>query len=771
MLCVSADFLTHERENAKRSPSRILLLTLIASCCFSSMGCNGLQGSSPSSSQAAAQSVPLITIQTALPNSAVASSYHEQLSVSGGVAPYQFLVALGQLPPGLSLNQQTGEISGTPTLAGNFKFAIEVTGGSEHGVRAYTVKVNPCSSCVSVQISPTSPSVEAGGKVQFGAVVGDTANTGVTWAASAGSISASGLFTAPLNTSAKSITVTASSTAEPSIQASTSVTITSGSELTITTPSVPSAVESMPYSALLAASGGRPPYQWSIASGSLPPGLQMDGTSGTLSGSATRAGDFTFSVRGTDSASHTAERSLSLVVSASAGTCGPPAYNCSRTDLNIAQLPAAPPSVGNLVGANTIVTDPQFGNQIVRITDANSNPEKTFKNRTYVSSGSGSADDNVWNIDSTLLVVQDTGANSLPFTFNPNTLQAARMYVSSFPETNGLLLRDSGNWSRVDPNVFYTVAGTAIHKYDFTDRANPPSPQPVYDFKSSSNCLPAGFSVTWRDNGGVSGDDTVFGMAYSNRGPQGTGTYAIVYKVGSGCSMLNTETGQVVGDWGTSGKIDVPDRWTIHNVKLSKDGNWLVVVPTHCLSYSCSTGPYFWQVGTVNVNSCGEGGSCSGHWTEGYSHWVNCDNSPMSNQVIRSFQQATSVRNLTYDFPVGITVPFDQHQSWNNVDPADSLPFFSSTWSSTSPFPAPWYNEIIALAADGTDKTWRFAHTFITAKSQRFSTQYAIGTVSQDGMFFIFSSDWMGTLGSESGATTCTIGSDCRGDVFVVELK
>ncbi|MGC2541496.1 MAG: hypothetical protein WA372_09855, partial [Candidatus Sulfotelmatobacter sp.] len=93
------------------------------------------------------------------------------------------------------------------------------------------------------------------------------------------------------------------------------------------------------------------------------------------------------------------------------------------------------------------------------------------------------------------------------------------------------------------------------------------------------------------------------------------------------------------------------------------------------------------------------------------------------------------------------------------------------TWSTISPFPAPWYNEIIAVAADGTDKTWRFGHTFITTKSQRFSTSYAIGSVSQDGKFFMFSSDWMGTLGSESGGKACTIGSDCRGDVFVIELR
>jgi hypothetical protein len=143
----------------------------------------------------------------------------------------------------------------------------------------------------------------------------------------------------------------------------------------------------------------------------------------------------------------------------------------------------------------------------------------------------------------------------------------------------------------------------------------------------------------------------------------------------------------------------------------------------------------------------------------------------MGNQVIRSFSPATSTSNLTFTFPTGITIPLDQHQSWNNVDPADSLPFFSSTWSTTTPFPTAWYNEIIAVAADGSGKTWRFAHNFITARSQRFSTEYAIGTVSQDGKFFMVSSDWMGKLGSESGAVNCTIGADCRGDVFVVELR
>ena len=639
-----------------------------------------------------------------------------------------------------------------------------------------------CAGCVSIQLSPKNVSVVRGGTVQFVAAISNTSQTAVNWSSTAGSISSSGLLAVPANSSANLITVTATSAAKSSVQASTGVTVTnsgsgSGSgtstAFAITTSSIPPAVESSPYSTSLLATGGEPPYQWKIVSGSLPAGFQLSASSGALYGSATQAGAFNFVVNSTDAANHTAQQYLSISVSNSNGNgnCGPPAYSCSRTDLNIAQLPSTPPSVGNLVGANTIVTDPDFSNRIVRITDANTNPYSTFVNRTYVTTSSGSADINVWNSDSTLFAVQDTGANTLPFAFNPATMQASRMYVSSFPSTNGMMITSSGEWSRVNPNLFFTFGGTTIQTYDFTDRNIAPLPQLFYDFTTSPNCLPAGFTAIWSTEGGVSGNDTVFGMAYSNTGIQGTGVYVVAYKVGSGCSVLNTQTGQVGGDWGSKGAINIPDRWTIHNVKLSKDGNWMVIAKTTCLSSVCNDDPYFWQIGTTTVNACADAGQCGGHWTEGYTHWVNNNNSPMANQVIRLFSPATSTSNLFSAFPVGIAAPLDQHQSWNNADPDDTLPLLSSTWSSTTPFPAPWYNEVIAVATDGSGKTTRFAHTFITTQSQRFSTEYAIGSVSQDGRFFIFSSDWMGKLGSESGASSCTIGTNCRGDVFVVQLQ
>jgi hypothetical protein len=533
-------------------------------------------------------------------------------------------------------------------------------------------------------------------------------------------------------------------------------------------------VELTPYTASLAASGGQPPYQWSIASGSLPAGVQLGASTGTLSGSASQAGTFTFTVQGKDAASHTAQRSLSLGVSAAAPatSCGPPAYNCSRTDMQVVQLQSTPPNMGGLLGANTIVTDPDFGNRIVRVTDGNVDPTPVYKNRTYETAASGSADDNLWNTDSTLFIVQDTGTRGVPYTFDPSTFQAGRLYASSFPATNGMKLPGGGIWSRVNSQVLYAFTNTAIGKYDFTNRTTPPSMQTVFDFTTGTNCLPSGYTPIWQTTGGVSAGDAVIAMAYSNTGGQETGVNVVAYKAGSGCSALNTATGQVTGDWGASGTVNSPDRFTIHNLKMSRDGNWLIITSNVCYSGTCAINPYFWQIGTTNLENCCQSGSWGGHYTEGYTHWINNNNSsPWASQVIRAFTTPTVASLLTTQTPPSSDWAMDQHQSWNNVQPGDSLPFFSTTATITTPFTAPWTNEVIAIAPDGSGKTWRFAHNFISTRSLNFSTQWGIGTVSQDGKFFIFSSDWMGQLGSESGGATCSLGTDCRGDVFVLELK
>jgi hypothetical protein len=81
----------------------------------------------------------------------------------------------------------------------------------------------------------------------------------------------------------------------------------------ITTTTLPSGTEHVPYSATLAAVGGTPPYTWSVVSGSLPPGLSLS-TSGAITGTPTAAGNYTFSVKVIDSVGGTATETFTITV-------------------------------------------------------------------------------------------------------------------------------------------------------------------------------------------------------------------------------------------------------------------------------------------------------------------------------------------------------------------------------------------------------------------------------------------------------------------------
>lgn len=83
---------------------------------------------------------------------------------------------------------------------------------------------NPRASSVSVTISPTTASLAEGASRQFSATVTGSSNTSVTWTATGGTISASGLYVA--GSSAGNFTVTATSVADTSKSAPASVTIT-----------------------------------------------------------------------------------------------------------------------------------------------------------------------------------------------------------------------------------------------------------------------------------------------------------------------------------------------------------------------------------------------------------------------------------------------------------------------------------------------------------------------------------------------------------------
>ena len=84
--------------------------------------------------------------------------------------------------------------------------------------------------------------------------------------------------------------------------------------LFITTSPLPTGGIGIYYNRLLQITEGTLPYDWSVTSGSLPPGLDLDARNGVIIGVPETAGTYLFSVRVTDSDSLSSEKEFSITI-------------------------------------------------------------------------------------------------------------------------------------------------------------------------------------------------------------------------------------------------------------------------------------------------------------------------------------------------------------------------------------------------------------------------------------------------------------------------
>ena len=168
---------------------------------------------------------------------------------------------------------------------------------------------------MAIQVTPDSANLTSGSQLQFTALLKKTKDTAVRWSASAGTISTSGIFSAPPVSTPQTITVVAVGS-DPLSRGTATVLVAPAQKLEISTLSLPAAQSGAPYSSVLSAVGGKAPYQWAIQSGTLPSGLALNTIAGTISGSASEAGRFPFSVQVRDTSGNQVATALALTVAA-----------------------------------------------------------------------------------------------------------------------------------------------------------------------------------------------------------------------------------------------------------------------------------------------------------------------------------------------------------------------------------------------------------------------------------------------------------------------
>lgn len=428
-------------------------------------------------------------------------------------------------------------------------------------------------------------------------------------------------------------------------------------------------------------------------------------------------------------------------------TCGPPQY-CARTDRRAEPYPDKPPALGP---AGSIINDPAFGSRILRVTDGKSDPKPGDRPLFTPSS----AEQNSWNKDSTMFYVNTFGGSFMLYSFDPAAMTARPV------RTPDLSWGAEPQFSYRQANILYGInrRDPAFEQYDASSGR-------VTEIDKASKCVKLGAG----DSGHTitaSADDNRF---MTTLGPQQDLNYLVyVYDRTLGCRWLNTQTGEIGGAWGPKGTISVPDRFPIHNARMAKSGKYVYV--TRGSGGSPGHQWIVWEIDGMNVSVCAR--ACRGHHVLGYSHIIG--QSGLIHPLDTWSRPLNNLENSTPLIPglePGQKFWFDSHYSWNNVDVNDSAPVCFSSYQPTNPgapgapllVTGPWENEIDCIETDGKgSNVWRFAHTYSTARNGFWSTPR--GNVSQDGRFFMFTSDWEDQLGKLPN------GDKYRTDVFIVELK
>ena len=274
-----------------RRSSFILSLFCIASLLLFMAACGG-----SSSSHTTASNLSITT--SSMSAGTVGAAYAATMQATGGTPPYKWSLKSGTLPAGVSLST-AGALSGTPTAAGTANALVfAVTDADQNSAT---------SNSLSLLVNPEAPpqvqtSLLQNGNVGVAYSATLTATGGTkpySWSLKSGSLpaglsldSATGAITGTPTQSGSFPLVFDVTDLYNAAGASGNLNVTIDPVIQVSTTSLPSGTQGAAYTGNLTATGGSGVYTWSLKSGSLPPGLSLNSSTGAITGTPTKANIF-----------------------------------------------------------------------------------------------------------------------------------------------------------------------------------------------------------------------------------------------------------------------------------------------------------------------------------------------------------------------------------------------------------------------------------------------------------------------------------------------
>ena len=246
---------------------------------------------------------PLALTTPALPPQTVGQAYSTPVVATGGRGPNAFAVTAGSLPAGVALDPATGVISGTPTAAGPFAFAVTATdadgrAGSQPyaGAVSDPLAVTTAALAVPTRGQPyTTPVATTGGRGPTAfAVPAGTLPAGLTLNPSTGVIGGT-------PTATGSVTVTVTATDADGRVAAKALTLAVADPVTFPVTTLADGTTGARFAQAVTAAGGVAPLTYAVSGGALPAGVDLDATTGAVTGVPSTAGAYAFTVTATDS--------------------------------------------------------------------------------------------------------------------------------------------------------------------------------------------------------------------------------------------------------------------------------------------------------------------------------------------------------------------------------------------------------------------------------------------------------------------------------------